>query len=66
MQQSLQCRGAKTPWQPSVKICSDEVLIALIAAHDRIAMRDLFVNTLGQARRFRHVRCHVGYPRIRT
>ena len=35
--------GAKTGWEPSVKICSDEVLIALIAAHDRIAMRDLFV-----------------------
>ncbi len=43
MQQSLAVSGAKTAWQRSVKIRSDETLIALIAAHDRSAMRDLFV-----------------------
>lgn len=42
MQQSLAVAGAKTTWQPSVTIRSDETLIALIAAHDRNAMRDLF------------------------
>jgi RNA polymerase sigma-70 factor (ECF subfamily) len=43
MQQSLAVSGAKTAWQPPVKIRSDEALIALIAAHDRGAMRDLFI-----------------------
>lgn len=43
MQQGLAVSGAKTAWQPLVKIRSDEALIALIAEHDRDAMRDLFV-----------------------
>lgn len=42
MQQSLAVSGAEAAWQPSVKIRSDEALIALIAAYDRNAMRDLF------------------------
>lgn len=42
MQQSLAVSGVKAAWQPSVTIRSDETLIALIAAHDRNAMRDLF------------------------
>jgi RNA polymerase sigma-70 factor (ECF subfamily) len=43
MQQNLAVFGAKAEWQRSVKIRSDETLIALIATHDRNAMRDLFV-----------------------
>ena len=43
MQQSVAVSGAKTAWQPPIKIRSDEALIALIATHDRGAMRDLFV-----------------------
>lgn len=42
MQQGLAVTGAKAAWQPTVTIRSDETLIALIAAHDRNAMRDLF------------------------
>ena len=42
MQQSLAVSAAKTAWQLPIKIRSDEALIALIAAHDRGAMRDLF------------------------
>lgn len=42
MQQSVALSGGEAAWQPSVKIRSDETLIALIAAHDRDAMRDLF------------------------
>lgn len=42
MQQSLVVPNAEAAWLPSVKIRSDETLIALIAAHDRNAMGDLF------------------------
>jgi RNA polymerase sigma-70 factor, ECF subfamily len=43
MQQSLAVSREKAAWQRSVKIRSDETLMALIATHDRKAMRDLFV-----------------------
>jgi len=43
MQQSLAVSGETAAWQRSVKIRSDEALVALIATHDRNAMRDLFV-----------------------
>ena len=52
MQQGLAVSGAKTGWQPPVKIRSDETLIALIAAHDRDAMRDLFIRHNVQVYRF--------------
>ena len=52
MQQSLAVSAAKAVWQPSVKIHSDETLIALIAAHDRNAMRDLFVRHKTRVFRF--------------
>jgi RNA polymerase sigma-70 factor (ECF subfamily) len=52
MLQSLAESGAKAAWQPSVKIRSDETLITLIAAHDRNAMRDLFVRHKMQVFRF--------------
>jgi RNA polymerase sigma-70 factor, ECF subfamily len=58
MQQSLAVSGAKAAWQPSVKIRSDETLIALIAARDRNAMRDLFVRH--HVRVFRFLRRAVG------
>ena len=43
MQQGLTVPGTNTAWQPALKIRTDEALIALIAAHDRNAMRDLYV-----------------------
>lgn len=43
MQQGLAVTGKAAAWQRSVKIRSDETLVALIATHDRNAMRDLFV-----------------------
>lgn len=43
MQQGLAVSGKTAAWQRSVKIRSDETLVALIAARDRNAMRDLFV-----------------------
>jgi len=52
MQQSLAVSAGKAVWQPSVKIHSDETLIALIAAHDRNAMRDLFVRHKTRVFRF--------------
>ena len=52
MQQSLAVSGAKAAWQPSVKIRSDETLIALIATHDRNAMHDLFVRHKTRVFRF--------------
>ena len=52
MQQSLAVSAAKAVWQPSVKTHSDETLIALIATHDRNAMRDLFVRHKTRVFRF--------------
>ncbi|HEY6620473.1 MAG TPA: sigma-70 family RNA polymerase sigma factor [Steroidobacteraceae bacterium] len=52
MQPSLAMSGAKIAWQPPIKIRSDEALVALIAAHDRGAMRDLFVRHNVQVFRF--------------
>ncbi len=52
MEQSLAVSGAKAEWQPSVKIRSDETLIALIAAQDRNAMRDLFARHSARVFRF--------------
>ena len=62
MQQSLAVSGAKTAWQPPVNIRSDEALIALIAAHDRGAMRDLFVRH--NVRVFRFLLRAVGDPAV--
>lgn len=42
MQQSLAALGEKAAWHRSVTIRSDEILVALIALHDRNALRDLF------------------------
>jgi RNA polymerase sigma-70 factor, ECF subfamily len=52
MEQSVAVSGAKAGWQPSVKIRTDEALIVLIAAHDRSAMRDLFVRHSARVYRF--------------
>lgn len=52
MEQSLTASGSKGDWQPSIKIRSDETLIAQIAAHDRNAMRDLFVRHGARVFRF--------------
>ncbi len=60
MQPSLAMSGAKTALQPPIKIRSDEALIALIAAHDRSAMRDLFVRH--NVRVFRFLLRAVGDP----
>ena len=60
MQPSLAMSGAKTAWQPPIKIRSDEALIALIATHDRSAMRDLFVRH--NVRVFRFLLRAVGDP----
>jgi len=42
-QQIVAVSGEKSAWQHSVKIRSDETLMALIATHDRNAMHDLFL-----------------------
>jgi RNA polymerase sigma-70 factor (ECF subfamily) len=60
MQQSLAVSGEKAAWQPPIKTRSDEALIALIAAHDRSAMRDLFVRH--NVRVFRFLLRAVGDP----
>jgi len=52
MEPSLAVPAAKADWQPSVKIRTDETLIALIASHDRNAMRDLFVRHSARVFRF--------------
>jgi RNA polymerase sigma-70 factor, ECF subfamily len=52
MEQSVAVSGAKAGWQPAVKIRTDEALIVLIAAHDRNAMRDLFVRHSARTYRF--------------
>ena len=52
MEQTLVVSGPKPGWQPSIKIRTDETLIALIATHDRNAMRDLFVRHNAHVFRF--------------
>jgi RNA polymerase sigma-70 factor (ECF subfamily) len=52
MEQTLAVSGAKPGWQPSITIRTDETLIGLIAAHDRNAMRELFVRHSARVFRF--------------
>ncbi|HVU41936.1 MAG TPA: sigma-70 family RNA polymerase sigma factor [Xanthobacteraceae bacterium] len=52
MEQTLAVSGAKPGWQPSITIRTDETLIGLIAAHDRNAMRKLFVRHSARVFRF--------------